>query len=113
MKKIGSDLMIKRIQANNKIFNSEPFQKDKYKFFLILQNLESETLELYSDEENYILCRGEKNYPTWIWTKDNFDISLLSEMEEAINLFFLLSLKIPSFFIPAFSITRPLAGLDA
>ena len=34
MKKIGSDLMIKRIQANNKIFNSEPFQKDKYKFFL-------------------------------------------------------------------------------
>ena len=79
--------MIKRIQANNKIFNSEPFQKDKYKFFLILQNLESETLELYSDEENYILCRGEKNYPTWIWTKDNFDISLLSEMEEAINLY--------------------------
>lgn len=87
MKKIESDLMIKRIQANNKIFNSEPFQKDKYKFFLILQNLESETLELYSDEENYILCRGEKNYPTWIWTKDNFDISLLSEIEEAINLY--------------------------
>ena len=43
--------MIKRIQANNKIFSSNSFQKDKYKFFLILQNLESETLELYSDEE--------------------------------------------------------------
>ena len=42
--------MIKKIKPDNKIFNSYEFQKDKYKFFLILQNLESETLELYSDE---------------------------------------------------------------
>ena len=41
--------MIKKIKPDNKIFNSYEFQKDKYKFFRILQNLESETLELYSD----------------------------------------------------------------
>lgn len=58
--------MIKRIKPDNKILLSSEFQNDKYKFFLILQNLESETLELYSDEENYILCRGNKKYPTWI-----------------------------------------------
>lgn len=42
--------MIKKIDQNNKIFQSDEFQKDKYKFFIILQNLNSENLVLYSDE---------------------------------------------------------------
>lgn len=84
---IGSDNMIKNIKPDNKIFNSKDFQKDKYKFFLILQNLDSKSLELYSDEENYILCRGSIKWPTWIWTKDNIDVSLLAEIEEAIELY--------------------------
>ena len=79
--------MIKSIKPNNNIFKSKEFQNDKYKFLLILQNLSSETLELYSDEENYVLCRGNIKYPTWIWTKDNFDKSLLSEIEDAINMY--------------------------
>ena len=79
--------MIKRIKPNNKILKSEEFQKDRYKFSLILSNLDSKTLELVSDEENYLLCRGEKEKPTWIWTKDNFDKSLLSEIEDAIDMF--------------------------
>lgn len=81
--------MLKEIKPNNKIFKSPEFQKDKYKFSLILQNLDSENLELYSDEENYVLCRGGIKWPTWIWTKDNFDTSLLYEIEEAIKLYLL------------------------
>ena len=79
--------MYKQIDKNNKIFKCEEFQKDKYKFLLILQNLNGEKLELYSDEENYVLCRGDIKYPTWIWTKDNIDVSLLPEIEEVINLY--------------------------
>ncbi len=79
--------MIKRIEPNNKILKSKEFQKDKHKFFLILQNLPSKTLELYSDEENYLLCRGGVQWPTWIWTKDSFDRNLLKEIEEAIDLY--------------------------
>lgn len=78
---------MKKIDKNNAIFNTEEFQNDKYKFFLILQNLNSENLELYSDEKNYILCRGGLEWPTWIWTRDNFDKNLLSEIEEAIDLY--------------------------
>ena len=81
--------MIKKIKPNNKIFETAEFQKDKYKFFLILQNLNSENVELYSDEENYVLCRGGVEYPTWIWTKDKIDVSLLEEIESAIELFLL------------------------
>lgn len=77
--------MIKKIESNNKIFQSDEFQKDKYKFFIILQNLKSENLELYSDEENYILCRSGKEWPTWIWTKGNIDTTLLQEIENAID----------------------------
>ena len=79
--------MIKKINPDNKIFESEDFQKDKYKFNLIFKNLSSPELELYSDEEEYIICRGSKKYPTWIWTKDNFDEKKIGEIEELILLF--------------------------
>ncbi len=79
--------MFKKIENNNKIFNSDDFQKDKYKFYIILKNLPSPELELYSDEENYIICRGSKNYPTWIWTKDNFDKNIINEIEELIEMY--------------------------
>ena len=52
--------MYKRIDGNNVIFNDSEFQKDKYKFNIIFKNLSSPELELYSDEENYIICRGSK-----------------------------------------------------
>ena len=73
--------MFKEIKADNRIFNSEDFQKDKYKFNIIFKNFSSPELELYSDEENYIICRGSKEYPTWIWTKDNFDKSIIEDIE--------------------------------
>ncbi len=79
--------MYKKIEPNNKIFNSPDFQKDKYKFNIILKNLPSPELELYSDEENYIICRGSKKWPTWIWTKDGFSVSIIDEIEELIKLY--------------------------
>ncbi len=78
---------MKRIDINNKIFSSEEFQKDKYKFYLITQNLKSESVVLYSDEENYVICRGSIEWPAWIWTKDNFDVTKLEEIEQAIALY--------------------------
>ncbi len=74
--------MYKEIKPDNKILNCEEFQRDKYKFNLIIKNLSSPELELYSDEENYIICRGKKEYPTWIWTKDGFDTSCIVEIEQ-------------------------------
>ena len=79
--------MIKKINIDNKIFTSDEFIKDKYKFNIILQNLSSDNLELYSDEENYVVCRGRKDLPTWIWTRDGFDRSLLPEIQYLINLY--------------------------
>ncbi len=78
---------MKKIDVNNKIFYSKEFQKDKYKFFLITQNLKCESVVLYSDEENYVICRGKIGWPTWIWTKDNFDITKLEEIRQAIELY--------------------------
>ncbi len=79
--------MYKKIDGNNNVFNSLEFQKDKYKFNIIIRNLYSPELELYSDEDNYIICRGSKKWPTWIWTKDNFDKEKISEIEELINMY--------------------------
>ena len=62
--------MYKKIEKDDKIFQLDEFLKEKYKFSLIFQNLKSDEVELYSDEENYLFCRGKKGYPTWIWTRD-------------------------------------------
>ena len=78
---------MKQINSNNKIFLDKEFQKDKYKFNLILRSLSSSELEVYSDEENYIICRGAKNLPTWIWTKDNFDKNKIDEIEKLIKIY--------------------------
>ena len=78
---------MKSIEPNNKIFLSEDFEKDKYKFHLILKNLPSPELELYSDEENYIICRGGKEWPTWIWTKDNMEENKIEEIERLIKIY--------------------------
>ena len=78
---------MKLIYPDNKIFSSDEFQKDKYKFYLISLNLKSESVMLYSDEENYVICRGIVGLPTWIWTKDGFDISKLEEIKNTMNLY--------------------------
>ena len=78
---------MKKIEPSNKIFLSEDFEKDKYKFHLILKNLPSPNLELYSDEENYIVCRGGKEWPTWIWTKDGIEESKMEEIEKLIEMY--------------------------
>lgn len=79
--------MYKKIEPNNRIFKSNEFQKDKYKFNLIFKNLSSPELELYSDEESYIVYRGAKKLPTWIWTSDNFDKSKIDEIEALIRMY--------------------------
>lgn len=78
---------MKRIAEDNKIFKSEEFQKDKYKFHLIFKNFGSTDLLLYSDEENYVACRGKVGLPTWIWTKDRITKDKVKEIEEVIKLY--------------------------
>ena len=46
---------MKKIDKNSKVFELSEFVKDQYKFNIIFKNLDSPTLELYSDEENYLI----------------------------------------------------------
>lgn len=78
---------MKRIYPDNKIFSSIEFQKDKYKFYLISLNLKYDTVMIYSDEDSYIVCRGQEGLPTWIWTKDNIDISKVDEIKNIMDLY--------------------------
>lgn len=78
---------MKQIDKNNKIFNSKEFQKDKYKFDLIYKILENDNALLISDEENYIIARGDVKYPSWIWTKDKISQEKVQELEEVLKLY--------------------------
>ena len=78
--------MYKKIERDNKIFESPEFQKDKYKFNIVSKILSGDEVLLYSDEENYFLARNKVGMPTWIWTKDGLkDIKILEEIKEAIS----------------------------
>lgn len=73
------------IDRNHPVFLSEEFLKDKTKFALIVQNLESESVQLCSDGENYLLCRGKTGWPVWVWTKDQMDAGMVKEVESAME----------------------------
>ena len=79
--------MIKKINQNNKIFQSEAYLKDRTKFHVIAKNFASPDLLLYSDEETYIVCRGKIGWPTWIWTIDNFPNEKLEELKEVLEFY--------------------------
>lgn len=79
--------MIKKITADNKIFFSKEFEKDRNLFNIYIDNIHNEDAEIYSDEENYILFKGNTMYPVWIWTRNGIDKSITSKIEEAMNLY--------------------------
>lgn len=77
--------MIKSIDKKSKILYTQEFENDKYLFSILFQNILNSSTKVYSDEKNYIFCQGEKNKPIWIWTKDNFNLNVLSEIEHLIS----------------------------
>ena len=78
--------MYKKIERDNKIFESPEFQKDKYKFNIVSKILSGDEVLLYSDEENYFLARNKVGMPTWIWTKDGLnDKQILEEIKEVMS----------------------------
>ena len=79
--------MYKKINKNNQIFNNPEFLKDRYKYCIALQILESDNPIIYSNENDYFLIRKDNNLPAWIWTRDNINICLVKEIEQVIKLF--------------------------
>ncbi len=78
--------MYKRIEKDNKIFESPEFKKDEYKFNIVSKILSGDEVLLYSDEENYFLARNKVGMPTWIWTKDGLnDKQILEEIKEVMS----------------------------
>lgn len=78
---------MKKITKDNQIISSPAFQKDATEFALIIQNIDIPEVELYSDEENYLICRGKVEWPVWVWTKDNISSKLIPEIITAMNLY--------------------------
>ena len=74
-----------RVNVNSKVFKTEAYLKDQYKFSLVKQNLASAEVLLYSDDENYLLCRGNEKYPTWVWTKDHLSKDKYLEVMESMK----------------------------
>lgn len=78
--------MYKEIDKYNKIFKSNEFQQDKYKFYIVLKIVKGNNPIIYSNEEDYFIIRSDNNHPVWIWTKNNIDKSLVNEIKDIIEL---------------------------
>lgn len=73
------------INKNSKLLSIREFENDKYLFSILFENLLNSSFEVYSDEENYIICKGEQSKPIWIWTKDNLNENVLLQIQQIIN----------------------------
>ena len=63
-----------------KVLNSKEYIKEKTTFSIIGLILTSDTIEYYTDGENYLICRANPNTPIWIWNKDTIDESIVNEI---------------------------------
>lgn len=66
-------------------FNIPEFQNEKEAFFVFYEMLETEEYQFTSDDQNYIVGRGNIGYPIWIWTKNNCMENTIQEIEQKIN----------------------------
>ena len=80
--------MYKRIFKDNRIFSSNEFKMDRYKYYIALKIISSSDSIIYSDGNNYIILQSNSDTPIWIWTKDNIDKSYINEIFECIYKFF-------------------------
>lgn len=72
---------------NLNLLEIKEFAKDKYKFHILFKILQSEEKLIYTDHKNYIIARSAKNYPVWIWTKDEIELEKIHEVIELLNEF--------------------------
>lgn len=79
--------MYKKVDKNNKVFETAEFQKDKYKFYLAMQIKSGDDPIIYSNGEDYFLIRSDDKHPVWVWTKDNISKELVKEIKDVIKLF--------------------------
>jgi len=82
---INGEKNMKKIDRNNKIFESEAYKRDRNQFHIIELNLAFQSPLLYSDEDNYVICCGQKGKPIWIWTVDKIERNVMKEVAEVLE----------------------------
>lgn len=63
--------VITKINADDEIFSSPEFSKDRLVFNYIECSRQRAHASFYSDKKNVIICRKKDNNSVWIWTADN------------------------------------------
>lgn len=74
-----------KIDKDNKVFKTAAYKKDRSRFYIIEMNFNSPNLTLYSDEKCYVICRGAKEFPTWIWTADDISEEKMTEIADTLT----------------------------
>ena len=63
-----------------KVLNSEEYKKERTTFNIISLIITSDTLEYYTDGENYLICRSNPNTPIWVWNKVGISEEIVNEI---------------------------------
>lgn len=82
-----------RINKYSEVFVKGDFLKDKYDYNVFEDMLSSPENFFMSDQKNYIIGRGNRGYPIWIWTKDNIEEEKVNELENILRKEYLLDSK--------------------
>lgn len=69
------------------IFETDAYQKDKYKFHFVEKNRFLNNSFVKTDNENYVAVQGNLDMPLWVWTRDNLSLDKLKELSEVLKEF--------------------------
>lgn len=62
-------------------------KKEKSKYALLYQITSSTNAEILSNGNSFYMARSDKEYPVWIWSKNNINKSSLNELKSALEKF--------------------------
>ena len=62
-------------------------KKEKCKYTLLYQIVNSPECEYSTDNENYFMARSDKKHAIWIWSKDDLNKNAFNELKKAIEKF--------------------------
>lgn len=66
-------------------FDNKEFLKEKEKFSLFYRMLNSKEKLFYTDHDSYLVGQGNKNFPVWVWTKENLSKDKLVELLKVLD----------------------------
>ena len=77
--------MLRHYHLKENAVNTDILKKDAITFSVLISILQGLCTDVYTDEENIIICYSNPPYPVWVWCADEDNMSLIREISDCLK----------------------------